>query len=157
MTEAGRTVLGGGGITPDLFVMPETLAEDEIAAVQRVFRRGGAFSVARFNFAVEYVAEHPDLQVGFELGDDDVARFFETLPGGQGELGGAELARAERFVRYNLESEIALQAWGAEGQFSQLREYDRQLEEALEILDGVDTLDELFASVASTASAVAGG
>ncbi|MDX1495674.1 MAG: S41 family peptidase, partial [Longimicrobiales bacterium] len=51
---AGRTLYGGGGIPPDLFVMPETLSASEVSAVQRLFTRAGGFSLALFNFAVSY-------------------------------------------------------------------------------------------------------
>ena len=46
---------------------------------------------------------------------------------------------ALRYVRYHLEKEIALQAWGEAGQFEQLRRHDRQLERALELLRGVQS------------------
>ncbi len=148
-SEAGRTLYGGGGIPPDLFVAPSTLSDDEARAVQRLFRRGGAFSVALFNFAVEYVAEHADLEVGFRIEAADLARFQERLPSFGAEVEEEDFRRAERFVRYQLESEIALQAWGDEGRFAQLRPYDRQLVRALDLLRGASSVQALFSSVAA--------
>ena len=150
-TESGRTVLGGGGITPDVIVMPETLSDEEIDAVRRVSSRGGAFSVAVFNFAVGFVAENPDLRVGFALSDADLGRFYQSLPNLEAGVDPEEFSAAERFVRYRLESEIALQAWGDAGRFEQMRGRDVQLREALAVLDGVTSLDDLFAGVEGAA------
>lgn len=143
----GRTIYGGGGITPDLYVMPETLSQDEVAAVQRLFARAGRFSVALFNFAVEYVAGHPGLEPGFSVSEADLDAFFTTLPDFGASMERDDFEGAERFVRYQLEGEIALQAWGEEGQFRQLRDRDRQLARALEVLSGVSTPSELVAGV----------
>jgi carboxyl-terminal processing protease len=152
LSDAGRTVYGGGGITPDLFVAPATLSGAEVEAVRSVFRRGGAFSVALFNFAVAYVGEHADLAPGFRVGDADLDRFFATLSSEEGTAPDEEFADARRFVRYQLEREVALQAWGDEGQFTQLLRYDLQLQRALELLSGVESLDGLLAVTTDAAS-----
>jgi carboxyl-terminal processing protease len=148
-SEAGRTLYGGGGITPDLFVSPETLSPREVAGVEGLFRRQGGFSVALFNFAVEYVREHPDLSLGFEVSTRDLQAFFELLPEFGAPIERADFDAGERFVRYHLEREIALQAWGDEGQFEQLRDRDRQLERAIEILTGVQTPDQLIGAISA--------
>jgi carboxyl-terminal processing protease len=141
----GRTLYGGGGITPDLFVYPATLAADESNGVLRLFRRGSGFSVALFNYAVEYVAEHPGLQVGFSLTAGDVGEFYDALGDGEDAIGPDDFAAADRFVRYHLEREIALQAWGEEGAFRQLEGYDRQLARAMELLRDADSPTDLIA------------
>lgn len=149
---AGRTLYGGGGITPDLFVMPETLSTGEVSAVQRLFARGGGFSLALFNYAVEFVSRHPGLEPGFDVSDADLADFFATLPDFGAGVDRADFDGAERFVRYQLESEIALQAWGEAGQFRQLQRHDRQLARAIEVLLGAETPAELIEDVATETS-----
>jgi len=145
----GRTLYGGGGITPDLFVAPETLSPQEIAAVQRVFQHAGGFTVALFNFAVEYVPEHPDLQVGFSVSEADLADLFESLSEHEAVIERADFETARRFVRYHLEREIALQAWGEAEQFQQSIPFDRQLQRALDLLrDGPGT-EELLEAVSA--------
>ena len=140
----GRTLYGGGGIVPDLLVVPETLSAAEARAVQHIFRRGGAFQEALFGFAVEYVRDHADVQPGFSLSRSDLDAFYATLPENGDPVPEEEFRQAERFVRYHLEREIALQAWGEMGQFEQGIDQDRQLMRALELLDGVSTRDGLF-------------
>jgi len=148
-SEAGRTLYGGGGITPDVFVSPETLSPREVAGVEGLFRRQGGFSVALFNFAVEYVREHQDLSLGFQVSAADLQAFFELLPEFGAPIERADFDAGERFVRYHLEREIALQAWGDEGQFRQLRDRDTQLERAIEILTGVQTPDQLLRAIST--------
>ncbi|HYU25808.1 MAG TPA: S41 family peptidase, partial [Thermoanaerobaculia bacterium] len=51
-TDTGRTVYGGGGITPDVFVKPAPLTRTtQILEVRS----------AIFNYGVDYVAKHPDV------------------------------------------------------------------------------------------------
>ncbi|MDE3007132.1 MAG: S41 family peptidase [Gemmatimonadota bacterium] len=141
---AGRTLYGGGGITPDLFVYPVTLTAEESSGVLRLFRRGGGFSIALFNYAVEYIAEHPDLELGFSLTEGDVADFYESLGNGEDRIDPGDFAAAGRFVRYHMEREIALQAWGDEAGFRQLQSYDRQLSRAIELLRNAESPEDLI-------------
>jgi len=143
----GRLLYGGGGITPDLFVSPETLTPREVEGVQALFRRAGAFYVALFNFAVRYVAEHPDLEPGFEVDAADFDAFYRALPEFEAPIDRSAFDAAERFVRYHLEREIALRAWGDAGQFQQLRGHDRQLERAVEILSTAASPQELLSGI----------
>jgi carboxyl-terminal processing protease len=148
-TGSGRVVYGGGGITPDLFVAPETLDADEVEGTRRLFPRFGRFSLALFNYAVEYVQRHPDLSLGFVVSEAELDALFATLPHYDAAVARADFDRARRFVRYHLEREIALQAWGEAGQFRHSVPYDRQLRRALEILQGVATPGELLDEVAA--------
>jgi carboxyl-terminal processing protease len=148
-TESGRVVYGGGGITPDVFVLPETLTTAEVESVRNLIPRIGRLSLAIFNFAVEYVREHPSLEIGFEASDADLDRLYAALPQWQAEVSREDFDGSRRFIRYQLEREIAVQAWGESGQFLQMRRYDRQLERATEILSGTRSADELFDAVAA--------
>ena len=90
-------------------------------------------SAALFNYAVVYVSEHPSLQIGFELSDADLDRLFATLVGTDAEVSREDFDGSRRFIRYQLEREIASQLWGEDGEFLQMRRYDRQLERATEL------------------------
>ena len=156
-SEGGRTLYGGGGIAPDGVVMPETLTGAEEAAVRALYQQAGAFYVALFNYAVRYVQEHPDLQLGFELSDGDLSAFYRALPEWDVSVDRDDFRRGTRFVRYQLEREIALQAWGERGEFLQGRPYDRQLERALGLLAGSSTPAELFEAAALSEAAAPEG
>ncbi len=145
-TAGGRVVYGGGGITPDMIVEPEMLTEAEVEGVRSLFPQFGNFTVALFNFAVAYVREHPTVEPGFTLDDADLDALFTSLPEWDVELSREGFDLARRFVRYQLEREIAAQMGGDSGQFLQSRAYDRQLERALELLARARTTDELLAA-----------
>lgn len=148
----GRTLLGGGGITPDLYVAPETLSPEEAEAVYRVFRRAGGFTAALFNYAVAFVQDHPNAQPGFAVRDFELEDFYETLPEWRGEVDRDEFMTAQRWVRYLMEREIALQAWGDAGQFQQSRRHDTQLATAIELLQAAPSTADLIARVAAAAN-----
>ncbi len=141
----GRVLFGGGGISPDLFVAPEILSGSEVEGVRGLFSRQGGFSLAVFAFAVSYVADHPNLEEGFSVSAADLDAFYASLSDhGASEVAREDFDAAERFVRYYLEREIALQAWGEAGQFRHQVELDRQLERAVDLLRGASSTADLF-------------
>jgi carboxyl-terminal processing protease len=147
----GRTLYGGGGITPDVFVQPETLSASEEAAVRAIYQQAGAFNVALFNFAVRYVSERPGLEADFRLQDEEVRSFYQALPEWDVAVDRDDFRAATRFVRYHLEREIALQAWGERGEFLRESAYDQPLLQARELLRGADSPGALLQAVQSTA------
>ncbi len=149
----GRTLYAGGGITPDLTVLPDTLTLAEQAAVQRVFRSAGVFATALFNFAVSYVQEHPDLQIGFTPSASDLDRFYRYLVDeNEVELERADYETASRFVTYQLERQIAVQAWDREDAFRQIRDKDVQLNKAIELLQSSESPQTLFRAAGESRS-----
>jgi hypothetical protein len=117
--------------------------------VRAIYQQAGAFNSALFNFAVRYVGEHPGLERDFTLQDDDLRAFYRALPEWSVTVDRDDFQTATRFVRFHLEREIALQAWGEPGQFLRGSEADRQLARALELLRGVESTEELFRRAAS--------
>jgi hypothetical protein len=137
--------------------MPETLNGAEEAAVRALFQQAGAFYVALFNFSVRYVQEHPDLELGFELSERDMSAFYRALPEWDVTVDRDDFRRGARFVRFQLEREMALQAWGDQGEFLQGRPFDRQLNRALELLAGSSTPEEMLQAAASMEQAAPSG
>ncbi len=148
----GRTIYGGGGISPDVFVSPEVLSIEQENSVRGIYQHAGQFTEAVFNFAVAYLGDHPDLEVGFSLGRADLQAFYEGLPEWSADVGRDDFVGAEPFVRFHLEREIALQAWGEAGEFQQGLRIDLQLLRAQELLRDVDSVDALMATLATLAS-----
>jgi carboxyl-terminal processing protease len=140
----GRTIFGGGGITPDLAVIPDTLSPNESAAVLALYRQAGILSAEVFNYAVDYVQDHPGLTPGFDLAKGDLQDFYTDTEKAGLEAPYGTFAQAQRFVRFQLEREIALQAWGPGGRFEHTRESDTQLLEAAELLRSAEGPRSLF-------------
>ncbi|HEX9885458.1 MAG TPA: S41 family peptidase, partial [Longimicrobiales bacterium] len=143
-SRAGRTLHGGGGITPDVVVLPDTLTLREQQAVRVLFRQAGALSLAIFDFAAGYIGEHPGLSREFAVDGALVADFRRFLQTRDLTVDGEAFRDGERFLRYRLEREIALQAWGERGEFERLMDEDVQLQRALALLDGAASPEALF-------------
>lgn len=69
-TTGGRVVHGGGGIVPDIEIERDTWQPIEI----NLFRQS-----MFFDFAVKYVAEHPEVKPNFEVTDDIVEQFSQHI------------------------------------------------------------------------------
>jgi carboxyl-terminal processing protease len=69
-TKGGREVYGGGGIVPDVEIDQERLKPIEIN-----LERQSMF----FNFAVSYIAKHPEISRDFEVNDQILAEFKQFL------------------------------------------------------------------------------
>lgn len=143
-TEGGRTVLGGGGIVPDVLVMADTLSSSEMGGLRELDRSAGSFVTAVFNFAVEYLQEHPDLDPAFNLSRPDLQEFQSHLANSEVELTPAAFEAAERFIRFQVEREIALKAWGDVGEFRRMVFQDRAIQRAVRLLEGSTSTGELL-------------
>ena len=145
----GRTLFGGGGIVPDLLVPMDTLTTDEQRAVRTLFEEGGRFSVGVFNYAVEFLQREGEENREFEVTDQDLDILYDRLRDEGLETDRETFRAAERFVRYQLESQIALQGWGEPEEFRWRLPHDAPLQQALELLRGAESVEDLFARVGS--------
>lgn len=152
----GRSLLGGGGITPDLQVLPDTLTDAEESAVLRLDRQARGFRNALFEFAVLYIQERPNLPPGSPIGDADLARFRQHLSGRGIDAEAAVLEHAERYLRFQLEREIARRRAGREGEFLSLMTADPPLARAVELLARARSQQDLFDLVAAQESLAEG-
>jgi carboxyl-terminal processing protease len=109
-TDSGRAVYGGGGITPDHVVH----SERESTYLSQLRREN-----LMFDFAVRYVAAHPDLKQGFVVGDEGLKAFESSRKG----------------IELRLRSQIGRVKWGAEMESKILVEGDVQVQKALTLFD----------------------
>lgn len=82
-TDTGRTVYGGGGITPDVFVKPAELSD-----VTQLLEVRSAI----FGFAVLYASEHPDLEKDLAITPAMVEKFVAYAAG-------KEIATADEILK----------------------------------------------------------
>lgn len=141
---AGRTLYGGGGITPDVVVLPDTLTSREQRAVRAVFRQLGVFNRTLFDFAARYTQAHPDLERDFTVPASMLEEFYTDLTDRGLTADRETWDEAERFVRYHLGREIALQAWGEAAEFQRIRPHDVQLLRARELLSDAGSPESLL-------------
>jgi len=146
----GRTLFGGGGIVPDLIVLPDTLDLEEQRAVRTLYRQAGVVNTAIFNHAVDFAGRSGDVGVDFQVGDAEVARYFERLEEQGVSVDAATRSGAARFVRHQLESEIALQAGGDQVRFERGIAMDSALRRAIDLLADQPAREELLSRVGSS-------
>lgn len=140
----GRALYGGGGIVPDLWVLPDTLTVGESEAVRQLFGIDGRYVQALRNWAVRYLQDHPALAPGFVITDADIGDFHALLTEREVEITLEELRRARRTVEYHLGGEVALQAWEDRGRFERNAAFDAQLRRARELLHAARSPRDLF-------------
>lgn len=148
-SSAGRVLYGGGGIVPDVWVVPDTLVEDEHEAVRTVFAAGGNFFAALVDWAVGYIHERPELAPGFAVTEDDLRSLHAAMVERGAEVSFDDVLRARRYVEHHMGAEIALQAWDDQGSFRRRAGNDAALRRAIELLGSASSQEELFALAGS--------
>ena len=144
-TDTGRIVYGGGGITPDVFVKPAQLSR----TTQLLEVRS-----AIFNYAVEYVAKHPDVTkdvaVTPELIEDFVRFAAEKDTAPLADIRDALTKPEDRkFIERSIKAEIIAAKFGFDASYPFRLEGDTQVEKALEALPQAQKLASLAADAQS--------
>ena len=125
-TDSGRTVYGGGGITPDYVVR----AEREPALLSRLRREN-----LLFDYAVRFAASHPALKPGFAIGDEGIKDFKAFLASRNFKYEAEAFESAKKGLDLRLRSQIGRVKWGTEAESRILVEGDMQIQKALTLFD----------------------
>lgn len=124
-TDSGRTVLGGGGITPDIPTQPDPMSRLRIA-----LEASGSFTT----FATGYTQRHPGLPQSFDVTPAllDEFRVFASEHNIQPGVG--EWLRDRDWIQGRLKTEILNQAVGVAKGDEVEAQYDPQIRRAVEAL-----------------------
>ena len=149
-TMGGRTVYGGGGITPDLIVYRDTLSTEE-QELRRLATRSGAIPRnVVFRWAVEYSNEH-DFNEGFSVTQGMREEVWEALVDAGAEVERELFDQSQTYVDWLIADELA----GAEfGEVPQLRSRavrDAQIQVAMDLLLEADSPEALLTVAARVA------
>lgn len=145
-TVSGRVVYGGGGIVPDVVVLPDTLSVAEQELRQVLLDSEVAFNDLAFRFAVKYHRAHPDLREGFVVDTGLRREFVDYLADETGATLDSELVDAAGdLVDFQLGRQLATAAFGEDAGLRRAVERSRQVTEAVRLLDGAATPEELLA------------
>ncbi len=127
-TDAGRKVLGGGGISPDVVV-----ALDEPSQFTDTLERKTAF----FDFAVSWTINHsePPDPATFQTTDAILADFKAFLGRKKKDIKvtDEDLQANVDYIRLAIKAEIFGYHWGMEARQKVLAERDKQIQKALEL------------------------
>ncbi|HJQ98101.1 MAG TPA: S41 family peptidase [Candidatus Polarisedimenticolaceae bacterium] len=125
-TDSGRIVYGGGGITPDYMV-----TNDKEPLVLSRMRRENQL----FDFAVKYVAGHPNLKPDFAADDAMMKSFREFLSSRKFKMEDGAFDKDKKAIETRLRSQIARVKWGVEAETKVLAEGDAQVQKALTLFE----------------------
>ncbi len=142
-TDSGRPVYGGGGITPDFIVLPDTLTALEREFGILLATNGVSLYDMAFRYAVVYTSAHPDLKVDFVVTPDMRRAFFEQLAE-EVELSEELYEGARHLVDLQLARNTASVAFGEAAALQRGLVSDLQVEDAVRLLRETDTVDDLF-------------
>ncbi len=148
-TKLGRSVYGGGGITPDVFLSEPATISTDLAKVRRNDIR------FFFKIASDYAVLHPELgndwddfyknySVDQSLMDEVYEKIFaiEDI-----EIDQENIRGDEETIRYYIKSELAAKLWGRNEQYqirtlmdNQIQEARKHFDEARKIAEAADYL-----------------
>ena len=132
LTDGGRTVYGGGGITPDVKLPPYKSNKFQDSLLQHY---------AIFNFAKNYANAHKIAQ-SFEVDDVILLDFRKFLDSEKIPYTEAELLENNDWLRSSLKSEIFVNAFGQEEGLKVRAETDPSVIKALELMPQARTLSD---------------
>jgi carboxyl-terminal processing protease len=124
LTDSGRTVYGGGGITPDVKIPPVKSNRFEDSLLQHY---------AFFNFAKRYVINHHPTK-SFEADDTVMQDFRKFLDEEKVPYTEAELIESNDWIRSTIKSEIFIDAFGQEEGLKVRAETDPEVVKALDLM-----------------------
>jgi len=132
LTDSGRTVYGGGGITPDVKVpAPKPNRFEDSLAVKYAF----------FNFAKHYLVNR-QVDKNFEVNDQVMQEFRKFLTGQNIPYTEAELKESLDRIKSNIKTEIFIAQFGQEAGLRVRAENDPQVLSALNQLPKAKELAE---------------
>lgn len=143
-TDAGREVLGGGGIHPDL-ELRDTLSTGEQAFVQAVVNK---FTTEFWNavdgFAFAYVNENPDLRADFPIDEELLDAFYQELVEHGVDVDRKVYDAASEYIGQQVGYRIAHSKWGRAGARKRMNLNDEQVKVSAELLQQARTPTSVF-------------
>jgi len=132
MTDSGRTVYGGGGITPDTKIPTVKTNKFEDTLLQKY---------AFFNFAKHYVINHK-VSKQFEVDEAVMQEFRKFLDEQKIAFTEVDLAENSGWIRSNIKAELFINEFGQQEGMKVHAENDPEVQKALDLLPQAKQLAE---------------
>ena len=132
LTDSGRTVYGGGGITPDVKIDPIKSTSFQDTLLQHY---------AFFNFAKHY-STNRHITKSFEVDESVMQEFRKSLDADKIPYTEADLTQNNDWIRSNIKSELFVDAFGQEEGLKVKAETDPEVLKGLELLPQAKQLAE---------------
>ena len=144
-TDRGRIVYGGGGIRPDLFVVPDTFTTAERAFVKALGKNIPAYLDVRSGYALELKATGRLSDPNFAVTDAMVDEVLRRLHGRAVSVPDSVVTGARALIAQELGYEAARYVFGRPAEFRRRMADDRQVQEALKLARRARTPLDLLA------------
>ena len=148
-TDGGRTVYGGGGIHPDLVVMPDTLTLKEKAFYEAAQKQAQQYRLTAFNYAVRYVKARPNEGINFTVSDAMLNEFYQALQAAGVNIDRTTFNDARNAVAQDLGLEIAYAKGGQEAWRKRANLNSPEINVAAELLRKSTSPASLFAAASA--------
>jgi len=152
-TDHGRTVYGGGGITPDLIVVQNDTAGGLGALSKQLGKDIPRFRDALTEYALALRMQHRPASAQFTITPDMRNELWTRLQRRSVKLTRAEYDSAQGAVDRVMTYEIERYVFGVEAEFSRQLRDDRAMITALELSKGATSQDDLLARAAARRAA----
>ncbi|MBM4185970.1 MAG: S41 family peptidase [Gemmatimonadetes bacterium] len=144
-SDAGRTILGGGGVTPDVVITPDTLSTPERELFRAYSPQGSQWYVALYGTALEYKSK---VKSDFAVQPEWREAFWKRLQAAKVTVTRSQFDAGSTLVTRSLEQFTARLAFGDSASFRRAMPNDRQLRTALDYLKRGGTQRQLLALAA---------
>jgi carboxyl-terminal processing protease len=147
-SDAGREVLGGGGVTPDVIVKPDTSTVAERELLKAVGPASQSWHITLYNFALE---RKNSLKPNFTITPEMREEFFQRLTKAKVPVTKAQFEAAPDLVTRNMEEYFARLAFGDSAVFRRREKDDTQVAAALDYLRRGHTQRQILALASEAA------
>jgi len=132
LTDSGRQVTGGGGITPDIAV-----AAPKLTKFEQVLYRDDVFFPAETGvggFTRNYLGNKPTITKDFEANDEVMHAFREYLSKHNVRYTEPDMAENADWIKRKIKQEVFMSTFGQQEGFKVLLEADPQVQKAVEAI-----------------------
>jgi carboxyl-terminal processing protease len=148
-SDGGRTVYGGGAITPDLIVQPDTLTTPEQTLARTLAPKGATFYSVLQKYAYDL---KPSVRPEFTVQPAWRNELYRRLRQAEVTVDSSTWVAGSAYVDRLLENEVARRAFGDSTLTRRGLRDDPQLRRAIEVLQKGQSQRDLFALVPAPAS-----
>ena len=132
MTDTGRTVYGGGGITPDVMLPPIRLNDFQQMLLDRT---------AFYEFADQFLSQHNSVPQNWEADDATLKDFEAFLAGQHVELNPADVAANADWMKQQIRFRIISSLYGLDDGWKTLMQSDPEVAKAVTLLPQAKALE----------------
>lgn len=129
-----RSLYGGGGVAPDIYIAPEKITGLAARVLRSIF----------FDFATEYANRHPNLKMPFKADETILEEFKQYLRKKKIEFTDTEFDSGKEFIAEIIEIEIGGKLEGLHGEYEIRLRRDPYVKRAIEILKPARSTEEIL-------------